>query len=54
MLELDNMTMETMCRGGPARLMDTISKQINPNLTYQLRKFRSGAEDFCEEAIMQN
>lgn len=53
MLGLDNKTMETMCRGGPARLMDTISKQINPNLTYQLRKFRSGAEDCCEEAIVE-
>jgi hypothetical protein len=54
MLGLDNKTMETMCRNGAARLMDTMTKVLNPNLSYQLRKFRSGAEDFCEEAIIQS
>jgi hypothetical protein len=58
MLGFDNETMETMCRKGSARLMDTMTKELNPNLTYQLRKFRSGADDFCaddfcEEAIIQ-
>ena len=54
MLGMDNNTIETMCRNGPARLMDTITKELNPNLSYQLRKFRSGEEDFCEEAIIQD
>ena len=53
LLGFDNETMETMCRKGSARLMDTMTKELNPNLTYQLRKFRSGADDFCEEAIIQ-
>jgi len=53
MLGLDNNTLETMCRNGSARLMDTITKELNPNLSYQLRKFRSGDDDFCEEAIIQ-
>ena len=54
MLGMDNNTIETMCRNGPARLMDTITKELNPNLSYQLRKFRSGEDDFCEEAIIQD
>ncbi len=52
MLGLDNNTIETMCRKGSARLMDTMTKELNPNLGYHLRKFRSGADDFCEEAII--
>jgi hypothetical protein len=54
MLGMDNITIETMCRNGPARLMDTITKELNPNLSYQLRKFRSAEDDFCEEAIIQD
>jgi len=53
MLGLDNKTLETMCRSGSTRLMDTMTKQLNPDLSYQLRKFRSGADDFCEEAIIR-
>jgi hypothetical protein len=53
MLGLDNNTIETMCRNGAARLMDTMTKELNPNLSYQLRKFRSDEDDFCEEAIIQ-
>ena len=52
-LGLDNNAIETMCRNGAARLMDTMTKELNPNLSYELRKFRSGADDFCEEAIIQ-
>jgi hypothetical protein len=33
--------------------MDTVIKQLNPNLGHQLRKSRSSADDFCEEAIAQ-
>ena len=53
MLGMDNATIETMCRNGAARLMDTITKELNPNFSYQLSKFRTGKEDFCEEAITQ-
>jgi hypothetical protein len=54
MLGMDNATIETMCRSGAARLMDTITKELNPDFSYELRKFRSGEEDFCEEAITQD
>ena len=53
MLGLDNKTMENICRKGPAKLMDSMIKELNPSLNYELRKFRSGADDFCEEAIIQ-
>ncbi|GAI19116.1 unnamed protein product [marine sediment metagenome] len=49
---LDDKTRETMCRAGSLRFMDTMVKQLNPNLSYQLRKFRSAADDFCEEEIV--
>jgi hypothetical protein len=53
MLGMDAETIETMCRTGSAKLMDTVVKQLNPNLSHQLRKFRSSADDFCEEAIIK-
>jgi L-2-amino-thiazoline-4-carboxylic acid hydrolase len=54
MIGLDAETIETMCRNGSAKLMHTATKELNPNLSYQLRKFRSGPDDFCEEAIVQD
>jgi hypothetical protein len=53
MLGLDAETIETMCRNGSAQLMHAATKELNPNLSYQLRKYRSGPDDFCEEAIVQ-
>jgi hypothetical protein len=53
-LGMDAETIEAMCRKGSARLMDTVVKQLNPNLSHQLRKFRSSGDDFCEEAIVQD
>ena len=53
MLGLDADAIETMCRNGSAKLMHTCTRQLNPNLNYQLRKFRTGPDDFCEEAIVQ-
>ena len=29
-----------------------VKKQLKPNLSYQLRKFRSAPYDYCEEAIV--
>ncbi|MCK4897189.1 MAG: L-2-amino-thiazoline-4-carboxylic acid hydrolase [Anaerolineales bacterium] len=48
---LEDEIIETLCRAGPVRNMDSIVKQLNPNLNYQLRKFRSSEENFCEEMI---
>jgi len=49
---LDEKTRETMCRDGSIRLMDIALKQLNPSLSYRLMKYRSGAEDFCEEGVV--
>ncbi len=49
---LDTETIETLCRAGAVRFMDTMVKQFNPNLSYRLTKFRSAADDFCEEEIV--
>ena len=49
---LDAETIEALCRAGGLRLMDTTVKQLNPNLSYQLIKFRSAADNFCEEEIV--
>jgi hypothetical protein len=53
MLGLDSDTIETLCRNGSTRLMHNATRQLNSNLSYELRKFRSGLNDFCEEAIVQ-
>jgi hypothetical protein len=52
LLGLDAETIEALCRAGALKFMDSMVKQLNPNLNYQLRKFRSAADDFCEEAIV--
>ena len=51
---LDARTIETMCINFSARLMDAVIKQFDPNLSYQLRKFRLEADDFCKEAIVKS
>ena len=51
MMGLDSETIETLCRTGPVRFMDTMTKQFNPNFSYHLQRFRSAADDFCEEVI---
>jgi len=52
MLGMDGKAIENLCRSGAARFMDTVTKQLNPNLSHQLRKFRSSPDDFCEEAVV--
>ena len=54
MMGMDEETIETLCRNGAIRFMDTVTKQLNPNFSYQLQRFRSGADDFCEEVIVQD
>ncbi len=49
---LDAETMETLCRASALRILDTTVKQLNPDLNYKLTKFRSSADDFCEEEIV--
>ncbi len=49
---LEDEIIEALCRAGPVRNMDSMVKQLNPNFNYQLRKFRSGTDNFCEEVIV--
>lgn len=51
-LGMDAETIEAGCRAGALKFLDTMVKQLNPNLNYRLRKFRSAADDFCEEEIV--
>lgn len=51
-LGIDSATMEAMCRATAIRYMDTMVKQFNPHLSYQLSEFRSSAEDSCIEEVV--
>ena len=48
---IDDETIEATCRKGALRQLDTFFKQLDPNASYQLNKFRSGPGDCCEEEI---
>jgi hypothetical protein len=48
---IEHATIEAMCRSGALRFMDTMVKQLNPALSYQLQEFRSSAEGSCKEAM---
>jgi hypothetical protein len=43
---------EAISLASSIRFMDSLAKQFNPDLSYQLEKFRSAADDYCEEAIV--
>ena len=49
---IDHATIEHMCRSGPGRFMDVAARQLNPGLSYRLKKFKSGPDDFCEEEMV--
>lgn len=52
---LDNDTIKKLCTAGSGRFLDTVVKQLNPDLTYRVTKFRSGPDDFCvEETIVSS
>jgi len=48
----DNKTIEAGCKAGAITFMDSAAKQLNPNLSYRLAKFRSSADDCCEESLV--
>jgi hypothetical protein len=52
MTGLDDTTLETMCRAGSVRFMDAAVKQLNPRLSYEVLRYRSAADDSCEEQIV--
>ena len=52
---LDNETIKSICAAGSLRFFDTLVKQLNPELSYKLGKFRSGPDDFClEETVISD
>ena len=51
-LGMDAEAIEASCRATSIRFMDAVTKQLNPKLSYQLTKFLSGADGFCEEVIV--
>lgn len=51
-LRVDGKTIEATCRAGGNRFDDLLVKQLNPRLSFRLNKFRSSADDFCEEEII--
>ncbi len=51
-LGIDAKTVEAICRAGGNRFDDSLVKQLNPSLSFQLKKFRSTADDFCEEEVV--
>jgi len=52
MLGMDNKAIEAGCKASSITYMDTAVKQLNPKLSYKLTKFRSSADDFCEEIVV--
>lgn len=49
---MDAEAIEAACRACSIKLMEAMAKQLNPNLSYQLVKFRTAPDGYCEEAIV--
>lgn len=43
---------EPFCRRSAIPFMDSLVKELSPDLQYELEKFRTGQDDFCEESIV--
>lgn len=52
MMGLDAKNIETICRSGSERFIEIVAKQLNPNLSCRLTKFRASPDDFCESEIV--
>lgn len=52
MLGMDNKAIEAGCRASAIAFMDSAAKQLNSNISYKLTKFRSSADDYCEESVV--
>ena len=51
-LGMEHAAIEALCRAGSIPYMNTIIKQFNPNLAYDLTQFRSSADASCIEVIV--
>jgi hypothetical protein len=45
---IDDKTIESWCRVGNIKFIDTVVKQLNPDLSFRLVKFRTTPKDSCE------
>jgi len=52
-LGIDDKAIESWCRVSNIRFMDMMVKQLNPDLSVRLVKFRTTPEDFCGEEIVE-
>ncbi len=52
-LGMDHPTIERWCRVGSIRSVEAMIKQLNPDLSFRLVRFRGTPEDFCEEEIVE-
>ena len=52
MMGLSSEDIECHCSTSSLKFMDAMVKQLNPNLSYHLTRFRSGSDDCCEEEIV--
>jgi hypothetical protein len=52
-LGIDDKAIESWCRVSNIKFMDIMVKQLNPDLSVRLVKFRTAPEDFCEEEIVE-
>jgi hypothetical protein len=50
-LGLDHATIEGNCRASSICMMNALTHQLNPNLSYRLLTFRSGPDSGCIEEI---
>lgn len=50
-LGMDAKAIEKSCRAGAIHFMGAVAKQLNPELKYNLTKFRASADDYCKETI---
>ncbi|MCP4537747.1 MAG: L-2-amino-thiazoline-4-carboxylic acid hydrolase [Chloroflexi bacterium] len=50
----EHASIEAACPVASLRFMDAFAKQFNPNLSYQCVKFRTGPDDYCDEALVLN
>jgi hypothetical protein len=49
---MDDKAIEAICRIGSMKVADTAVKQLNPNLSIQVTKFRSAPDAPCIEKIV--
>ncbi|MBD3256349.1 MAG: hypothetical protein GF383_14725 [Candidatus Lokiarchaeota archaeon] len=43
---------EQFCRSGPLVFLNKVAKELNPNLSYELMKYRKDKDDNCKHQIL--